>query len=939
MPLVANALVCIITGKAPPRWGRSQKTCLYARPTVVVHVAFGPWRSEMMQSSLYNLFKSFWLIAGSFSLELRVNVKTIMHCDMKRLLLFSLAVLAMLTANAGNSPYIAHVYDYLPAPGQFVNTLTSGYKPGFTRDSVMAYLEEELCGNTSGTISLGSYGGYIVFGFDHPVINKHDYDVKIYGNAFQSASVSNQAGGSSEPGIIMVGVDLDGDGVPSDADRWYEIKGSEYDRCQLGFEVTFYKPDENKVKVPHESWRFITDTEYVYWTSNNPEATEGYVWRNTFHSQPYWPLWIEDTVLTFRGTRLPNTAVDLSDGNGNNWFQPFLDYGYVDASLNAQNPGFKIDWAIDEEGEPVELDHIDFIKVYNAQLDYCGIVGEVSTEICGAEDLHPDADGGGPGPGLDPEDFTFTNGIIFVNEDRYGPNQGSLNYYNYDYDEMEYNVYAIMNPDTKLGVTTQFGQLFGDRLFLVSKQANSTEASGSTFGSRLAVLDAATLKQQGCLLRFGESPDSIYDGRAYCAVTPDKGYVSTSGGIFVIDVPTMSVSGHIEGTLSSAKSDNNSLYEDQCGDMVRFGQYVFAVQQGKGLHVIDPQADAIVKTLPFPDIVTVFVTAGGNLYVANNSREIYDYSGGPYEADFTRIDPVTLEVAEVYPLGERFGAVNSWGAWRACMVCVDPVAERVYYNYDEYQDYISSYDFTAHAFTDTLITLPDGVEINWDGTIERQGLYASALSFDPHKGYLVVQTTEAAPGSSYQNFNHNWVLFYDVNSRQLLQQIRLQNAYWFPAMAVYPDVCAPTVIIADTQLAQGENYTIDLIGAVSDDDNMAALAVATAQSDNPSIARIWVSGIDLHIEAIAPGSTTVNVSVDSNGRLATTTFSIIVTPAITGDVDNSGQVNISDVTALIDYLLSGDGTGVNLVAADVDCDGNISIADVTALIDILLSGN
>ncbi|MBR6431776.1 MAG: hypothetical protein IKS64_02895, partial [Muribaculaceae bacterium] len=361
---------------------------------------------------------------------------------MKRLLLLILMI-AGLTAVAGNSPYIARVYDYLPAPGQFVNTMPA-YKPGYTWDSIQVQLEDALCGKLGGTVSLGSYGGYIVFGFDHPVINKHDYDVKIYGNAMQSATVPDQAGGSCEPGIIMVGVDMDDDGVPSAGDRWYEIKGSDYDRCQYGFEVTYYKPDENKERVPHASWRFISDIEYVYWTSNdqNADSTSGYVWRNTFHSQPYWPLWIEDTVLTFRGTKLPNTSIAMNT-TGTNWFQPFFGGGYVDNLPNGEEPGFKIDWAIDEDGNPVELDHIDFIKVYCAQLDYCGWLGEVSTEVCGAEDLHPDAEGDDPGPG--PEDFTFTNGVIFVNEDRYGPNQGSINYYNYDYDEMEYNVYAIVN--------------------------------------------------------------------------------------------------------------------------------------------------------------------------------------------------------------------------------------------------------------------------------------------------------------------------------------------------------------------------------------------------------------------------------------------------------------------------------------------------------------
>ena len=57
-----------------------------------------------------------------------------------------------------------------------------------------------------------------------------------------------------------------------------------------------------------------------------------------------------------------------------------------------------------------------------------------------------------------------------------------------------------------------------------------------------------------------------------------------------------------------------------------------------------------------------------------------------------------------------------------------------------------------------------------------------------------------------------------------------------------------------------------------------------------------------------------------------------------GDVDDSGNVNIDDVTALIDYLL-GTNTGINLQGADCDESGNISIDDVTALIDYLLSGH
>lgn len=59
---------------------------------------------------------------------------------------------------------------------------------------------------------------------------------------------------------------------------------------------------------------------------------------------------------------------------------------------------------------------------------------------------------------------------------------------------------------------------------------------------------------------------------------------------------------------------------------------------------------------------------------------------------------------------------------------------------------------------------------------------------------------------------------------------------------------------------------------------------------------------------------------------------------IRGDVNNDTLVNIADVTALIDYLLSGDETNINLEAADCNQMGGVNIADVTALIDFLLSG-
>ena len=64
-----------------------------------------------------------------------------------------------------------------------------------------------------------------------------------------------------------------------------------------------------------------------------------------------------------------------------------------------------------------------------------------------------------------------------------------------------------------------------------------------------------------------------------------------------------------------------------------------------------------------------------------------------------------------------------------------------------------------------------------------------------------------------------------------------------------------------------------------------------------------------------------------------------LTVSTRGDVNGDGSVDISDATTLINYLLYGDSTGVDLAAANVNNDTGIDISDATTLINYLLYGS
>lgn len=285
------------------------------------------------------------------------------------------------------SKYIAKVHDYLPAPGQYVNMLPM-YEEGDSHEDMIRKVENSICGENTSMITLGGFGGYVVFSFDHTVVNvPGEADFQVFGNALYAGQSNDpsQRGGSSEPGIISVSFDVNGNGLPDDP--WYELAGSEASNplTLYNYTITYHTPDPSREILTEGS--SIIDALYIQW--NDSQGLTGYVKQNTFHRQAYFPQWVDTESLTFTATRLPGNASDIS-GQGTQFILPPFAWGYADNHPNDEKAlnSFDISNAIDANGYRVSLPGVDFIRVHTATNQSNGWLGESSTELTGALDLH-----------------------------------------------------------------------------------------------------------------------------------------------------------------------------------------------------------------------------------------------------------------------------------------------------------------------------------------------------------------------------------------------------------------------------------------------------------------------------------------------------------------------------------------------------------------------
>lgn len=258
------------------------------------------------------------------------------------------------------SPWLTQVFEYVYGPGQHAV---------YAEPADTAF----ITGDPSKEIEwlyLGGFGGYVIAGFDHDVQNLASYDLAVF----------PLKGSSPEPAIVYVMSDNNKDGLPNET--WYELKGNQFDNSKRNYWLRYFKA---KNETSNITWK---DAE-----GNTGELKPGY---GANYSTGWWWKSTSGDSITFHGTRLPDSYVDMDTTAAQSWVVPagLFTFGYAeniagddfDATLVCNK--LDISNAVDATGNAVNLSSIRFIKIQSSVFQIAGWTNEVSPEIKGAADLH-----------------------------------------------------------------------------------------------------------------------------------------------------------------------------------------------------------------------------------------------------------------------------------------------------------------------------------------------------------------------------------------------------------------------------------------------------------------------------------------------------------------------------------------------------------------------
>lgn len=450
----------------------------------------------------------------------------------------------------------------------------------------------------------------------------------------------------------------------------------------------------------------------------------------------------------------------------------------------------------------------------------------------------------------------FTNGYFMVNEDWYGHRNGSVNFIDNNSGNVNYRVYSNANDNQAFGATTQYGTIYGNKFYFISKQAADGGDTQYTPGGRLVVANAQTMQKIAGFNTIGGG-----DGRSFVGVNEHKGYIGASNGIYVFDIDNLQVGSLIPTT------GGGSQYAGQIGNMIRTSQYVFAVKQAAGILVINPNTDTVIATVPgsFHSIVQA---KDGSIWAVQDQKLV-------------NIHPTTFATT-IYdiPTTKYIGA---WGAWNAGSFTASNQNNALYWinsiNSFASGTKIVKFDVTTHTFNENFATIPGQT-----GTY-KQIPYGAGLRVNPNTDELILNTTESGYGAHYQK---NWIHTFN-NTGTLTNTKTLNDYYWFPSIAVFPDMTNPVVSNTfPSQVSVNGATTIDLKTVISDADNLSLAIVKSIKSNSNTAILSAVINVndELVLTPQGSGAADIILSFNSNGKVVekTLTVNVVTSTLATAEV-------------------------------------------------------